>query len=449
MDPDVRTLLDLDGKEAGPSTVEIIPNTPSAPRASPTVLQLDAWAIRRGEQLLEESPRLRDWKLDAYALADFHACAFESEVVLARDCADARRKAFLTTLLETSDYRALHTLTMLDETASELAAVALARQYRDLRNKETSAKPVADLETLRAVGQAMEEAEQEVAALRDTTAALGMGTGCPGGNDARAIARIFKRVRHDAVLQRICTLAGRFRRVAQSRQRQKTLHGLDDLVGITLDGEVSRLLCSELARLMLPPLEMDTLRRIVERQCLSRHLRSTEPVGLGPILVVLDESGSMKGSKIETAKALALALAWIARQQRRFCALVAYSGETGHRLLPLPVGRWNEDALVDWLEAFLGQGSSLDVPIAELPGFYQELGCPRGKTDVLLVTDALCRIPASLQQTFLAWKIQVQARVISLIVEGKPGDLSVVSDEVHLVATLSPESEAVAHILSL
>jgi len=449
MDSDLRTLLDLEGKEAGPSTFELSGHDQSVSRASSTVLRLDAWALRRGEQLLEDSPRLRDWKLDAPAIADFHACAFEPEVVLAENCVDGRRKEFLTTLLETSDYRALHTLTALDENASELAAIALARQYRDLRDRDSSKKSNDDLETLRAVGQALEEAEQEVAALHDTAMALGLGPGSPGANDARAIARIFKKVRQHSVLQRICTLAVRFRRVAQSRQRQKTLHGQDDLMGITLDGEIARLLCSELARLVLPQLELDTLRRIVERQCLCRHLRSTEPVGKGPILVVLDESGSMKGSKIETAKALALALAWIARQQRRFCGLVAYSGETGHRLLPLPVGRWDEEALVDWLEAFLGNGSSLDVPIAELPDYYQQLGCPVGKTDVLLVTDALCRIPPSLQQSFLAWKRQVQARVISLIVEGKPGDLAVLSDEVHLVPALSPESAAAAHILSL
>ena len=449
MDNELRTLLDLEGKEASLPTLDLAEEGKAPSRASATVLRLDAWALRRGEQLLEDCPPLKEWKLDAHAVADFHSCVFEPEVELAGDCVDARRREFLGTLLETSDFRALHTLTMLDENASELAAVSLARQFRDLRDKETSAKPSDDLETLRAVGQALEEAEKEVTALHNTAAALGLGPGGPGNHDARAIARVFKKVRSHPVLQRICTLAGRFRRVAQSRQRQKTLHGLDDLMGVTLDGEIARLLCSELARLMLPQLEWDTMRRIMERQCLCRQHQATEPVGKGPILVVLDESGSMRGGKIETAKALALALAWIARQQRRFCGLVAYSGDTGHRLLPLPVGRWNEEALLEWLSAFLGEGSSLDVPIAELPGFYQELGCPVGKTDVLLVTDALCRIPAKLQQEFLAWKTRVQARVISLIVEGKPGDLAFLSDALHQVDVLTPEGEAVGQILSL
>ena len=79
------------------------------------------------------------------------------------------------------------------------------------------------------------------------------------------------------------------------------------------------------------------------------------PVGKGPIIITIDESGSMQGEKAHTAKALALALAWIARQQNRWCALIAYSGDSGERLLALPPRRWNESALADWLTAFIGR----------------------------------------------------------------------------------------------
>jgi uncharacterized protein with von Willebrand factor type A (vWA) domain len=75
----------------------------------------------------------------------------------------------------------------------------------------------------------------------------------------------------------------------------------------------------------------------------------------------------MAGEKIHTAKALALALAWVARRQRRWCALVAFSGDSGERLLPLPPGRWDELGLADWLSAFIGRGSDCDVPVREMP----------------------------------------------------------------------------------
>ena len=167
---------------------------------------------------------------------------------------------------------------------------------------------------------------------REAAAALGMGSGAPGSNDPKAIAALFKRVRSDPALRRVCELAGRYRRVAQSKQRQKVTHGTDDVVGVTLGGELSRLLPVELATLAVPELELDMLRRLVERQCMQREHRGVEPVAKGPIIVSVDESGSMQGDKAHTAKALALAMAWVARSQKRWCALVAYSGDSGERL---------------------------------------------------------------------------------------------------------------------
>jgi hypothetical protein len=143
-----------------------------------------------------------------------------------------------------------------------------------------------------------------------------------------------------------------------------TLYG----VGVGPGGDVGRLLPVELAKLAIPELELDTLRRIAEREALCREYHAVEPVGKGPVIIALDESGSMDGTKIHTAKALALALAWVARQQRRWAGLIAYSGRSGERLLALPPGRGDEAALCDWLSAFIGQGSGLDLPIEELPG---------------------------------------------------------------------------------
>ena len=278
-----------------------------------------------------------------------------------------------------------------------------------------------EMAALRAVGKAMVEAGKEVSDLKDAATAMGMGPGQPGSNNPRAIAELYKRVRNDPALRRISELAGRFRRVAQSKQRQKVSHGLDDVVGVEPGGDVGRLLPSELVRLAVPELELDTLRRIVERQAMCREHHAVEPVGKGPILVVVDESGSMEGSKAHTAKALALALCWVARQQRRWAGLIAYSGKSGERLLALPPGRWDETALCDWLAAFIGHGSDLDLPIEELPRMYKEIGAPPGITDVVMVTDAKCRIPLELRERFITWKAAARVRVVAPG-PGLPGD---------------------------
>ena len=77
-------------------------------------------------------------------------------------------------------------------------------------------------------------------------------------------------------------------------------------------------------------------------------------------------AGKGGGSRVEQPIEVA-----VARRQRRWCGLVAYSGDSGERLLALPPARWDEAALCGWLAAFLGRGSTLDVPVRELPDYYR------------------------------------------------------------------------------
>lgn len=484
---DLLKMLDLQGEESAPASdgLRIAPAAAAQSAGaslSPTALKLDEWGLRRGEDVLGESARLQEcladldgWEQQAHAVADFHGAAFEFDPQLNEGCADQLRGQFLQQLVETPEYHQLRASTVLNATASEIAAAAFAKQYAELREKrkqtETSENSegaegrqptggsgpgdralsdvAGELEVLKHVSRAVVEASHEIDEAKEAAGALGLGPGAPGSNDPRAIAALFKRVRSDPTLKRICELAGRYRRVAQSRQRQKAAHGLDDVVGVVMDADLGRLLPQELAKLAIAEFEDDTLRRFVERQTQCREYRATEPVAKGPILVSVDESGSMSGEKAHTAKALALALAWIARQQRRWCGLVAYSGRSGERLLALPPGRWNESAVMDWLVEFIGGGSTLDVPVAELPDYYQRLGAPVGKTDVILITDAICHIPKKLREPFLAWKQRVKARVISLVIEGEAGDLAQISDETHLVPSLAVTESAVERVLSI
>ena len=458
---DLLTALDLDGRlpdTAGPTGVLAERHPDDPPVASPTALAMDAWGLRRGRELVAESERLKRAGTDAVAAADFFTAAFDPDPVLVEVCTDPKRHYFVKHLLDTPAYRALHAVTRLDDTAATIAAAHFAEQFARLESEDNTANGAepaagdalaAEVAALKAVGRAVESAEAEVTACREAAAAVGLGPGEPGGNDPKAVAAVFRRVRSDPTLKAICERAGRFRRVAQSTQRQKVTHGLDDVVGVEAGGDVGRLLPAELVRLADPGLELEALRRVAERQALCREHHAMEPVGKGPVLVCLDESGSMGGDRIHTAKALALALAWVARRQRRWCALVAYSGDTGERLLPLPPGRWDEAKLLGWLSAFLGRGSDLDVPVRELPRLYQELKAPPGITDVVFVTDAVCRLPPAVRDTFLHWKRQAKARLVSLVLNTAAGELAAVSDEVHLVTTLDPDADAVGRVLSL
>ena len=84
-----------------------------------------------------------------------------------------------------------------------------------------------------------------------------------------------------------------------------------------------------------------------------------------------------------------------------------------------------------------------------MPRIYRELKAPAGRTDVVFLTDAICRLPADVRAAFLAWKAEARARLITLVIQSEAGDLASVSDEVHLVGSLGVAEEGVGRSLSL
>ena len=338
MNPDeLLGMLDLGAPLSEPGA-EVTTLAAEGGQRHPTAVVCDEWAMRRGRELAD-CPRWEATGLDENAAADFHALAFDPRAEF-QPCEDRTRERFIGAMVETPEFHALHAETMLDDFAAQIAALHFGNQFAEFKKKDEMEKRVGMDSEIAAIGaatRAIAAAAGEVKELKEAEGMLGMGAGAPGEKrDPKAVAEAFNRIRNNPTLRRICEAAGRFRRVAQSRQRLKAIHGFDDVVGVELGGDLARVLPHELAKLDVEELELDMLRRLAERQAMCRELAAVEPVGKGPIIVTLDESGSMH-SKIENAKGLALSLAWIARQQKRWCALVAYSGGSDHCLAARPV----------------------------------------------------------------------------------------------------------------
>ena len=422
--------------------------------ASLTALKLDQWSLRKGNELLAESPRLRKLNLSSACVSDLLGAAFLPEPLLEDACSDPLRKQFVEELLSTPAYQSLHESTKLNGIASEIAAISFGEQFSALAARvETSPKlpesKSLEIEIISSASKAARQATEGVEELESVTQAMGMGPGEPGSSDVNAIAATFKAVRSNPALLRICSLAGKFKQLAQGLHKARSKNGFDEVTGLMSGGDISRLIPSELMRLGIPELELDFLHRFAERQCLCREFEAEERVGMGPVVLVVDESGSMVGSRNESAKAIALTLAWIARKQRRWCGLVAFSGGTGHRVLSLPPERWNQVDLLDWLESYIGMGSDQDVPIAELPAIFTEIGAPLGLTDLVFVTDAELRISQKKATEFTTWKASVKARIVSLVLNTGPGHLTLISDEVHLINSLDPAEAGIKKVFSL
>lgn len=460
---------------------------------SDTVLTVDRWGKRRGNDLSaewkelqalaglepeesdEESPepsesrRLNIEPIDPLVAADAHASLFEPSPRFAERPKDASRAAWWRQLMETPEYRSLRSQTVLDSSLSGLASKNLCDQWIEYAvelaartdsgdgcQPGSDSEPIADqVARIRSTSKALAEARETVNTAQDMAAGLGMGA-AGSKLDHATLAEYFRRVRDDGTLRRILEFAGRAIRRCRALQRTKTTATRGELTGIELGGDVSRLVPWELSQVAgsVPELETLALYRLAQHRSLCYRQRKVDPKPSGPIVIVVDESGSMNGEKIVAAKGIALALAWLARQQKRWTALVGFSGGTKGTRLACPPNATNQAALIEWLEHFFSGGTTADVPFSELPFEYWpefvSTGMQRGKTDIIVITDGEIQCDEEIADRFIKWKRDEQATAYGVVIENELTDvMERLCDRLWSISQIELDSDAVESVLSI
>ncbi|HIQ02570.1 MAG TPA: hypothetical protein EYH30_10710 [Anaerolineales bacterium] len=228
---------------------------------------------------------------------------------------------------------------------------------------------------------------------------------------ARAIAESKK-------LRRIARLAGRLRNLALAAQAEKVKSGVGEVYGVELGRHLGRLLASEAVRLRHPVLKKDFLRRFGLGQLLQYRLRGREKAGLGPLVVVWDESGSMMGEKEVWAKAVALALLAVAQRQKRPWAGVAFSagGQVRSVVFEAPHQQVRPGDLVDLAQHFFCGGTDFQLALGtarDIIGEQQRFQ----RADVVFVTDGIARVSDEWLDDLVGWKRRTGTRIFSVLVD--------------------------------
>lgn len=210
------------------------------------------------------------------------------------------------------------------------------------------------------------------------------------------------------------------RRLEQERRDVWTPGVPEETRGIERSGEIARMLPVEALMLGHPTLRFLWHARRAERALLTYRVEGvvletvvTETEGQvavekraprrerGPIVAVIDTSGSMEGVPEQVAKALVLEAARVAHVERRRCYLYAYSGpgqvvEHELDLSPEGIGR-----LLEFLSRGFGGGTDVSV-LTKVSDRLREKAW--AKADVVVVSDGEWPAPASVLDAVRAGK---------------------------------------------
>ena len=207
-----------------------------------------------------------------------------------------------------------------------------------------------------------------------------------GPANLAAIREAHSRLSSSSRLKKISELAGRLERVAANKARSTVKPGVGEIHGVDLGDDLSRLLPSELVALRHPRLRLHLMSRLLQRQALTYGMKGKEPQGKGPVVVLLDESGSMReADKDIWSKAVCLALLSTATREKRDWYLVAFNGGI-RREVSIPANQANMVLIQQALDHRCAGGTNFDKPVLKAVEIVQTSRTMK-KADVVIITD--------------------------------------------------------------
>lgn len=328
----------------------------------------------------------------------------------------------------------------LADAAAKLEAAQQASQDASQQLQQQAQQMQAQL--AQPVSQAVSETKDKLEEEAELFSAWGVGDGELKEMDfaeRAALAQALTGNRMSDYMQ----LVGRFKMMASAQRVRKVEYGRDQVVGVELSGDLSRVVMTEFANLAMGDddlaemLELDFYRRMFEGQLLSREFEGTEKVGKGAIVCLVDSSGSMTAqvegiTREAWAKAMALAMLDTARRQKRQFVGINFSSRNQigvHRFEP---GKYDAMAAVAFAQEFFGGGTTFEEPLDRAIRILEEEFTGKGKQkgDVVLITDDACAVSPEWMGSYLKRKEKLAFRTFGIVI-GTPnpgGTLAALSD---------------------
>jgi uncharacterized protein with von Willebrand factor type A (vWA) domain len=312
------------------------------------------------------------------------------------------------------------------------------------------------------IAEAVKEVEQANEAVKAFGGGYGAGfgtgpggSGTPGAPSAKEKLAIARQVGRSPKLRQIAAMCGRFTRLALKQQKTRVRHPPDEVTSITAGDEIQRLLAGELALLADPELEGLFHLRFTEKSLAQYDLVGHEAEGQGPIIIALDESGSMgapcDGMTAEVwSKSVTLALLSVARLQKRDLAVIHFAADSQLKAEVFPRGEATPAEVIACASHFYNGGGTAFEPwmkkALELAG-----GARFEKADVICLSDGVSAVSAQVRAEWQKMRAERGMQAYSVLIGAADGAglLDEISDAVFCLSDLRDDLPALETIFSV
>ena len=306
------------------------------------------------------------------------------------------------------------------------------------RVRERAANP--DGLMARAIQKASGKGRQFVAEVQASLEGLQPGLGfAPPKHEQQddGRVRLAERLINNDKLKRAVKLAGRLKRLAAPIKAERDKLGRSLVTGVELGDQLSLALPAEIASLRPGSrLRKVALVRFAEKRMQQFSMEGRTPKGRGPIVILLDESGSMYGERHLWASAVCIACLKIASKENRACTIIAFNygiryavkldkKGAGYRYtssrnkvsnkLPERIGKL-ADVAMRVASSRPDGGTSFDHPFIAALGLDESISDERA--DLILITDGHAQVSPTVVEQVNKAKVESGLRVFGLTVGG-------------------------------
>ncbi len=337
------------------------------------------------------------------------------------------------TALELKEYEELHTVSRLDFFASAAATRAFSDEIIKLikEKKEEDQKELekgkakigalgVDPDTLRwALRRSLKKRLEEAQEAKQAVETFGREEGGIQRIPLTEQFRLADLLGKNSKIKEIIKMLGGMRLEALSVKRSRIIHASPVRRGVETVGieGIERVIPNELATLALGEEGEDLfLKKILNEDLLAYSYKNPMVETHGPILLAVDGSGSMAGSKEMWAKALAIATILQAKKEKRKSQGIIFGAS----------------------EKEIFMGTNFGSPLTWAKDHFRE----NPRADFLFITDGICNLESDKRTEFIQAKSRSGARCFSVLIGSEATEtIRQFSDDVFLLSTTPSAKE--------
>lgn len=199
----------------------------------------------------------------------------------------------------------------------------------------------------------------------------------------------------------------------------------DEIFGITKSNNLARILPSELLNLEDESLKYLFYSKYLENRLLTYEIKGKNEIekdeieekisNKGPIVVCLDTSGSMKGTPLQRAKALVLAIIKMLRDENRELYIILFGAKEQYQEISIKDESQIADA-IKFLKKGYDGGTDFETPLKRAVEIISEKE-DYDKADILMVTDGACKISFTFKRFLRDEKERLKFKIYTVLCE--------------------------------